>query len=87
MHNKKYIFEKIEEFNGHNRVYEDMPHRCVCYLAYLNEGERGWFMYETGLRYDVPHRIHTSIIKNVEYRDGLVIVTTQNTRLTFKEVG
>ena len=86
MHNKKYILEDITEFNGHNPIYDDIE-GCICYLAYLKVGERGWFMWETGDLFDIPHRIHTSEIKDVEYTDERVIVTTRNTKLTFKEAG
>ena len=88
MYNKKYIIEKIEEFNEHNFVYEDVE-GSICYPAYFNVGERGWFLYETrGLEswFTSAHRIHTSVVKSVEYFDDKIIVETQNTRLTFKLV-
>lgn len=83
MYNKKYILKKIDEFGRHNSLYDDMEGH-VCYLVYLNVGERGWFLHESGVWFDPPHRIHTSIIKNVEYTDSQVIVTTRNTRFTFE---
>lgn len=86
MHNKKYRLEQLEEFNGHNPLYDNVRLGCICYLAYLMIGERGWFMYETGDPYDPPHRIHTSTIYDVKYRGELVVVTTHNTRFTFREV-
>lgn len=84
MYNKKYRFEKIEEFNRHNPIYEGMEGR-ICYPAYLKVGERGWILYE---REDEPgcwpHRMHTSVIQNVEYAKDFkvskIIVTTENTR-------
>lgn len=88
MYDKKYILEKIEEFNRHNHIYDDMQ-GSVCYLAYFNVGERGWFLQETveclpfGYFTSV-HRIHTSTVENVEYLDDGVVVETRNTRLTFK---
>lgn len=84
MYNKKYILEKIEEFNGHNPIYEDVEGR-VAYPAYFNVGERGWFLWiEDGWFNDFAHRIHTSIVKNAEYtRGNQIIVTTQNTKFTF----
>lgn len=83
MYNKKYILEKIEEFNHHNSIYEGVE-GSVCYLAYLNVGERGWFLFvETNGWYEYAHRIHTSVIRDVEYTDNQVIVTTRNTKLTF----
>lgn len=84
MYNKKYRLEKIEQFNRPNYIYLEMEGR-LCYLVYFNVGERGWFLYETGDMFDdIPHRVHTSTVKNVEYtRGNQVIVTTQNTRFTF----
>lgn len=86
MYNKKYILEKIEEFNEHNYIYDDMEGN-VCYLAYFKEGERGWFLHETnGLEslFMSAHRIHTSTVENVEYLEDAVIVKTRNTRFTFR---
>ena len=83
MYNKKYILEKIEEFHRHNPLYDNME-GCLCYIAYLNVGERGWFLYGLGGLYDYPSRVRTSVIKDVRYTDEAVIVTTQNTRFTFK---
>lgn len=90
MFNKKYYFEKIEQFSGRypwggvNPVYEGMTGR-ICYPAYLNIGERGWILYELddGL-FNVPHRMHTSIIQNVEYTDDQIVITTENTKLTLR---
>lgn len=83
MYSKKYRIDKIEEFNRHNPLYNDME-GSVCYLVYLKVGERGWFLYEGNDWFDFPHRVHTSIIKEVDYtRGNQVIVTTQNTRFTF----
>lgn len=84
MYNKKYILEKVEEFNKHNPIYDDMI-GATCYLAYLNVGERGWFLYieDTGW-HEYAHRIHTSIIQDVDYTcDNQVVVTTQNTKFIF----
>lgn len=85
MYNKKYILKKIEEFGKHNSLYDDAEGH-VCYLVYLNPGERGWILYETGIPYDIPHRIHTSVIQDVEYADNRVVVRTQNTRFTFEVI-
>lgn len=83
MYNKKYIVEKIEEFDHHNSLYENVE-GCNCYLAYFNVGERGWFLYEEPDWFSTPHRVHTSEVKDVEYTDDKVVVTTRNTKLTFK---
>lgn len=80
MYNKKYLLEKIEEMNRHNPIYDDMED-TVCYLAYFNIGERGWFLYED--YFGSAHRIHTSTVQDVEYTDNQVFVTTRNTRFTF----
>ena len=84
MYNKKYRLEKIEQFNRPNHIYLEMEGR-LGYLVYFNVGERGWFLYETGDAFDdIPHRVHTTIVKDVKYtRGNQVIVTTQNTRYTF----
>ncbi len=83
MYNKKYRLENFEEFNGHNPMYATMLD-CVCYPAYFNVGERGWFLCVTDNWSGTTHRVHTSIVKDVKYtRDNKIIVTTQNTRLTF----
>lgn len=83
MYNKKYVIEQIEEFNRPNPLYLNIK-GCVCYPVYLNPGERGWFLYE---EYDwpfMPHRVHTSTVKDVDYsQENKIVVTTQNTRFTF----
>lgn len=81
MYNKKYRLDKIEEFNRHNPIYDDVE-GSTCYLAYLNIGERGYFLYEDEW-FGKAHRIHTSIIKNVVYTDNQVIVETMNTGFVF----
>ena len=80
MFNKKYCLDNIEEFNKHNPIYDDVEGQ-ICYLAYLNIGERGWFLYEDD--WLGCHRIHTSVIKDIEYTYNQVIVATQNTKFTF----
>lgn len=87
MYNKKYILEKIEEFNGHNPIYEGVEGR-IAYPTYFNVGERGWFLWvEDGWFKEFAHRIHTSLIQSVEYLDDTIIVETENTRITFRLVG
>ena len=86
MYNKKYRIDKIEEMNRHNPIYDDME-GCVCYPAYFNIGERGWFLYEADDWFTSAHRVHTSVIKNVEYTDNKIFIETQNTKLTFKLIG
>ena len=81
MYSKKYYLEHIKEFGEHNYIYDDIE-GSVCYLAYINPGERGWFLYEEGY-VGYAQKVHTSIVKNVEYFDDKVIVETQNTRFTF----
>lgn len=85
MYSKKYIIEKIEEFNAHNPLYEDMEGN-ICYPAYFNIGERGWFLYirKDWFEAPIPHRVHTSIVQNVEYVGDEIVLTTENTRFTFK---
>lgn len=88
MYDKKYRVTKIEEFGKHNYIYDGVEGN-ICYLAYLKVGERGWFLHESYM-YDLldwapVHRIHTSEIESVDYKeDGSVIVITQNTRFVFE---
>lgn len=90
MYSKKYIFEKIEQFRGLNNLYDGMEGR-VCYPAYLKVGERGWILYEIedeNSCWKWPHRLHTSLIQNVDYIIGdelRIVIETENTRLTLKE--
>ena len=84
MYNKKYTVEKIEQLNRYNPIYEDME-GCICYPVYFNVGERGWFLYEANVWDGWPHRVHTTVIKDVVYDEhGRIFVTTQNTKFVFK---
>lgn len=89
MYSKKYILNKVDEFGGHNPTYDNKL-GCICYPAYLRVGERGWLLCEYQKEDEwmaYPHRLHTSIIKNVEYfRDGRIVIETKHTRLTLKEI-
>ena len=84
MYNKKYRCTNIEELNNRSNPLHDAVIGSECYLAYLNVGERGWFLYDAHDWYgNSVHRIHTSEIKDVEYTDNQVIVTTLNTKYVF----
>ena len=89
MYNKKYVLTDIEEFNRHNPIYDDMK-GTVCYLVYLNPGERGWFLYEEKYGSVYPHRVHTSTVAKVTYVRNEkadikgVVLETQNTKFTFE---
>lgn len=84
MYSKKYRLEKIEEFNGHNYIYDDMV-GSICHPAYFKVGERGWFLCKTDDYYfDRAHRIHTSTVQNVEYIDDTIVLETLNTRFSFR---
>lgn len=84
MYNKKYILKNIEELKRHNPLYDDIEGH-TCYLAYLKPGERGWILHEEH-EYLWPHRIHTSVVQAVQYKDDRVIVMTENTKFTFEVV-
>ena len=89
MYSKKYRLIKVEHFGWHNPTYDNKL-GCICYPAYLRIGERGWLLCEYKAEDEwmaYPHRLHTSIIKNVEYDRGCrIIVETEHTRLTLKAV-
>jgi hypothetical protein len=83
MYNKKYRCSEIRNLkNKYNIFHEDVLGK-VCYLAYLNAGERGWFLCDTGEELNPVHRIHTSEIKSIKYYGNQVTVTTENTEYTF----
>jgi hypothetical protein len=84
MYNKKYILTKIEQFNRPNPIYLDMQ-GCVCFPVYFNVGERGWFLYDADDCSDYLHRVHTSVVKSVDYIYDMIIVETKNTRYEFTE--
>jgi hypothetical protein len=87
-YDKKYHLVELEEFNGHNPLYDNVKDG-VCYLAYLNPGERGWLLCEykgTDEWMAYPHRIHTSMVKSVDCTDKQVILVTENTRFVFEVV-
>ena len=84
MYSKKYRLEKIEEFNKHNPIYDDIE-GSVCYPAYFNVGERGWFLWVEN-DWIGAHRIHTSTVKNVVYANDVIIVETKNTRFLFRVI-
>lgn len=84
MYNKKYRLVSVEEFNRPNPLYLDVKD-ALCFLVYFNVGERGWFLYELSNDwFDMPHRIHTSVVQSVEYTDKQVVVVTENTRFVFE---
>lgn len=85
MYSKKYRLAKVEEFNRNNPMYDEML-GCVCYPAYINVGERGWFLCEVCPLTGATHRVHTSTVNDVQYDGGTIVVTTRNTRLTFTSV-
>ena len=85
MYNKKYRIERVEELGKHNPLHKEMEGK-ICYPAYFNVGERGWFLYDTEDWYNPVHRLHTSTVENVEYIDDRVIVTTRNTKYIFKVI-
>lgn len=85
MYNKKYYLREIHKLRKPNPIHEEILN-TTCYLAYLNPGERGWFLSETEDMFGGVHRIHTSIIKSVEYNDTEIIVQTENTAYIFEEI-
>jgi hypothetical protein len=84
MYSKKYRLINIETSGKANPTHETIKNK-ICYLAYLNIGERGWFLCDTQEELNPVHRIHTSEIKDVQYnRDNSIVVSTENTKYTFK---
>ena len=85
MHNKKYRLQNLETKRKHP-MYDEILGK-ICYLVYFKEGERGWFLCDTGEPIKPVHRIHTSKVKDVEYtRGGQIIVYTENTKYVFEVI-
>ena len=82
MYNKKYRLTNIIT-EIYNPIHENVLN-TICYLAYFNIGERGWFLYRTNDWFDSVNRIHTSVVKDVEYTDNQVVVTTNNSKYVFE---
>lgn len=82
VYNRKYKLIRIETMK-HNDIHDFIKNK-VCYLAYLNPGERGWFLCDTEDFYNPVHRVHTSIIKSVDFDGPHVVVKTENTEYTFE---
>lgn len=85
MFNKKYILKSIESEHK-NPMHADILGK-VCYLSYLNVGERGWFLCDTEEHIDPVHRIHTSVVKDVKHsRDNHITVITEHTKYVFEVI-
>ena len=82
MYSKKYRLTNIITEN-YNPIHEGLLEK-ICYLAYFNVGERGWFLYRTNDWFDSADRVHTSVVKNIDYTDDQVVVTTLNTKYVFE---
>lgn len=85
MYNKKYCLTQITELRKPNPMHEAILN-TICYLAYLNPGEQGWFLSEMEDIFCGVHRIHTSTVRSVEYNNPEIIVTTENTTYVFTEI-
>ena len=84
MYNKKYRLIEIDRSDENKNVRDDMKN-SICYLSYLKVGERGWFLYEADDPIVPVHRIHTSVIKDVQYTiSNQIIVVTENTKYVFE---
>ena len=86
MYNKKYRLIEINRSDENKNVRDDME-GSICYLAYFNVGERGWFLYEANDPIVPVHRIHTSVVKEVQHtRGNQIIVVTENTKYVFEVI-
>lgn len=81
MFNKKYQLVDIVSKKKDVQLHKDALNQ-ICYPAYFVVGESGFFV--CCLTY-ATHTIKTSLVKNVEYNDNKIVVTTENTRYTFVE--
>lgn len=82
MYSKKYrLINIITEY--YNPIHEGLLNK-ICHLAYFNVGERGWFLFRDSDWFDSADKVHTSVVKDIEYIDDQVIVTTLNTKYVFE---
>lgn len=85
MYNKKYRLVKIES-SQNNPLHNNLISK-ICYLAYLNVGEKGWFLCDTEEHTDPVHRIHTSVVKDVKHSgDTRITVITEHTKYVFEVI-
>ena len=82
MYNQRYRLTKLES-NKRTQMHEEIEGN-ICYLAYFNVGEVGWFLCDTRAMFNPVHRIRTSIVNNVLYADNQIIVVTENSKYTFE---
>ena len=84
MYNKKYRLKSIDT-TINSSMYDELLGK-VCYPAYFNRGEHGWFLCDVEGSELFVHRIRTSPIKDVRYTiSNQIIVVTENTTYVFEE--
>ena len=83
MYDIKYKLDSIVT-GGYNPFHNELLLSDYCCLAYLKEGERGWFLaFYKGE--EIPHRVQTSIIQKVVKNNDAIVVSTEHTDYTFVE--
>jgi hypothetical protein len=82
MYNKKFRLVEIDA-KKYNPMHEEILNK-VCYPAYFNIGERGWFLCVVNEWPGGTHRVHTSPVDNILYADNQIIVVTENTKYVFE---
>lgn len=81
MYSKKYRVVNVES-NKFNLIHEQVRD-SICHPAYLSVGERGWILYRSNdlsREFEAMHRLHTSIISSVLYKDNQIVIITENTK-------
>lgn len=85
VYSKKYVIETIKECREHNPAYENLV-GGYCFPAYLKIGCRGWLLCVANNSWDLtPHRLHTSIIKDIKYTEDALIIKSENTEIVLRE--
>lgn len=86
MYSKRYVIENIAEKGEHNPSYDDFI-GGYCFPAYLKVGSRGWLLCVKNDSWTLtPHRLHTSIIKNIFCEEDMITVETEHTSLFIREI-
>ena len=82
MCNKKYRLMNIVT-DKYNPIHEPIIGK-ICFPAYFNIGERGWFLYKPYDLFDRTEKVHTSVVEYyIKTPEGFT-VQTNNSKYVFK---
>ena len=83
------MFDKIVSITSStNNPIHDLLINRTCFPAFFKPGEIGWFMVfgHDSCTEMWPDDIHTSVVKEVNFNDSDLVVVTNNSTYTFREI-